>query len=364
MAQKLDNNSWLFLYSQITGGLIGKQVLLDSSNGIITKPVYGDGLFSTTDVSGNSVSVINQKKIIDNFYDVFVDVQQNSLTREIPVSANWYAEKENKQQTLLGYMSDPTVTSEMVNIIRFGSRGTGGKPLTNTNINLEGGKYHTLLFNNNSPSVSSTIIINYFFDGPQLPYQESVTVNQLGNYIYQLKNNITYDIIRVSFNSNTTLRTNLIGLLQTDDPVTPENLVCFGEGSMVLTPNGEIPIQNLKEGDFVYDENLNIHTVEFIAKRTVFPSKTLNKYSIPILIKKDELGENVPHIDTIVSSAHLIKHNNQMVAASTLGSELEFNSPITYYNVKVSNYSTMIVNGLIAETLDTSNDSKIYSKVY
>lgn len=362
MAQKLDNNSWLFLYSQITGGLIGKQVLLDSSNGIKTFPIYGNGLFSTTDVSGNSDLVINQKKIIDNFYDVGVGIVQNYLTPEIPVSANWYAEKQNKQQILLGYMSNLFTTTQ-VNIIQFGIPVIA-KPLTNTNINLQGGKYHTLLFNNNSPSVSSTIIINYFLDGSQLPDQESVTVNQLGNYIYQLKNNITYNSIRVSFNSNSTSRTNLIGLLQTDDPVTPENLVCFGEGSMVLTPNGEIPIQNLTEGDFVYDENLNIHTVEFIAKRTVFPSKTLNKYSIPILIKKGELGENVPHIDTIVSSAHLIKHNNQMVAASTLGSELEFNSPITYYNVKVSNYSTMIVNGLIAETLDTSNDSKIYSKVY
>jgi hypothetical protein len=359
MAQKLDNNSWLFLYSQITGGLIGKQVLLDSTNGIITNPTYGNGLFRATN-TGNSTPIIAANKATDNFYDVYVEVVQNNLTPEITVKANWYAEKQTGQQTLLGYMSNPNVFVAQVNIIQFGKGYISGpNPLTDTTT-----KYHTLLFNNNSPSISSTLIIDYFLNNTILPQQQSVTVNQLGNYIFQLRNNIIYDGIRVEFNSSSSLRTNLVGLLQTDEPVTPENLVCFGEGSMVFTPSGEVPIQNLKQGDQVYDENLNIQTVEFIAKRTVFPSKSLNKYSVPIQIKQGQLGENVPRLDTIVSSAHLIKHKGQMVPASSLGSELEINTPITYYNVKVSNYSTMIVNGIVSETLDTSNDSKVYSKVY
>jgi len=363
MALKLDNNSWLFLYSQITSGLIGKQVLLDSTGGIRTFPNYGNGLFRATD-TGTTFDEVTADQTTDNFYNVTVRILQNYLTPEITVSSNWYAEKSSGQQTLLGYMSNPGVTETSVNIIQFGGTSSGTSRLTNTNINVSGGKYHTLLFNNNSPSVSSTLIINYFLNNDLLPQEQSVTVNELGNYIFQLRDNITYTSIQVQFSSSSTLRTNLVGLLQTDNPVTPENLVCFGEGSMVFTPSGQIPIQNLKQGDLVYDENLNINTIEFIAKRTVFPSKTLNKYSIPILIKKDKLGENLPRIDTIVSSAHLIKHNDKMVPASTLGSELEFNTPITYYNIKVSNYSTMIVNGLISETLDTSNDSKVYSKVY
>lgn len=353
MAQKLDNNSWLFLYNQITGGLIGKQVLLDSTNGIITTPTYGNGLFRATN-TGFTVA----DKATDNFYDVSVDVIQNYLTSEITVKANWYAEKQTTQQTLLGYMSDPNVSQEQINIIKFGSNIL---PLTNTTT-----KYHTLLFNINTPIGLRTITIEYYVSGNPSPVSITGAVaGEVGNYIYQLKNDIVYDEIRVKYDSAPgTLRTNLVGLLQTDEPVTPENLVCFGEGSMVFTPSGEVPIQNLKQGDQVYDENLNIQTVEFIAKRTVFPSKSLNKYSVPIQIKQGQLGENVPRLDTIVSSAHLIKHNGKMVPASSLGSELEINTPITYYNVKVSNYSTMIVNGMVSETLDTSNDSKVYSKVY
>lgn len=354
MSQKLDNNSWLFLYSQITGGLIGKQVLLDSSPGILLSPGYGNGLFRAT-TSGSATTA----KIVDNFYDIGVSVQQNYLTAETSVYANWYGQKSTNQQTLLGYMSNPATSGTQVNIISFGKSGaTIGLSETTT-------KYHTLLFNNNTPSISSTITINYYLNDVLLTgNQQSTTVNEIGNYIFQLKNDLVYDRINVEFVSNSTSRTNIVGLIKTDTPVTPENLVCFGEGSMVFTPNGEIPIQNLKQGSQVYDENLNIQTVEFIAKRTIFPSKNLNKYSVPIQIKKDQLGVNIPHSDTIVSSAHLIKHNGQMVPASTLGTEFKINTVITYYNVKLSNYSTMIVNGMISETLDTSNDSKIYSQIY
>jgi hypothetical protein len=361
MSQKLDNNSWLFLYSQITGGLIGKQVLLDSSNGVISNPTYGNGLFRAT---GNTSSSIPTDKLIDNFYDINVNVQQNYLTPEISISANWYGQKQTNQQILLGYMSNPNIAGTALNIINFGKLGTS-LGLTETTT-----KYHTLLFNNNSPSASSTLIIDYYLTNLVgisvllIGNQQSTTVNNIGNYIFQLRDNLVYDRISVEFVSNSTSRTNLVGLIKTDAPVTPENLVCFGEGSMVFTPSGEVPIQNLKQGDQVYDENLNIQTVEFIAKRTIFPSKSLNKYSIPIQIKQGQLGENIPRLDTIVSSAHLIKHNGKMVPASTLGLELEVNTPITYYNVSVSNYSTIIVNGMISETLDTSNDSKVYSKVY
>lgn len=353
MAQKLDKNSWLFLYSQITAGLIGKQVLLDSSSGIIDNPIYGTGLFRATDSSGGVVV----DKLTDNFYDITVKVLQNYLTPEITIQSNWYAESQSGQQTLLGYMSNPTVSGTQVNIIQFGD--ASGNPITNSTA-----QYHTLLFNNNSPAISCTVIVNYYLNNTNLAQQQSVTVNELGNFLFQLRNNILYDSIRVNFESNDSLQTNLVGLLQTGEPVTPDNLVCFGAGSMVFTPSGEIPIQNLTQGDHVYDENLNIQTVEFIAKRTVFPSKNLNKYSVPILIKQGQCGKNVPHTDTIVSSAHLIKHDGQMVPASSMGSELEYNTPITYYNVKVTNYSTMIVNGMVSETLDVSNDSKVYSKVY
>lgn len=356
MAQVLDNRTWRFLYSQITTGQIGQQALFDSSYGIKSSPDYDDGLFTTGDADQG----------LENFYSgIVLTVNPTSaFTNEIAPMANYYAQKNaanSYSETLLGYM------------------GTG---LANGTILFRGlsdttTKYHTILFNTNAPNQSGIILyINYYLTST-LKFTQSVSANSAPspagqNFIYNLPRATSlssgdptawnrFEVVIVNGQGFTT---NFVGVLKNTNPVTPENLVCFAENSMVFTPKGEVPIQDLKQGDVVYDENFNHQTVEFVAKRTVFPSKSINKYSIPYEIKQGQLSENVPNRDTIVSAAHLISHNGQMVPASKLGNEINVDSAITFYNVSVSNYSTMIVNGMVSETLDTTNDTKVYEKTF
>ena len=350
MTHKLDNLDWLFLYSQITGGEIGKQLLFDSSGGIITTPTYGSGLFRATNTDTQQLDNSSSNKSTDNFYDVTVEIVANYLTAEITPQCNWYAEASSGSRTLLGYMTNPTQTG--LNTIMI-------------NITESTTKYHTLLFNINTSSFTANIDV-YYRVGSTIVGTTAASASELGSYIHPLNSILTYDNILIQFSSDSTIpnRINIVGLIKTDNLVTAGNLVCFGENSMVLTPSGEVAIQTLKQGDEIYDEHLNIQTVEFVAKRTIFPSKSFNKYSVPYEIKQGQLSENVPNRDTLVSAAHLLKHNGQMVPASTLGTVLEINTIFTYYNVKVNNYSTMIVNGLVSETLDNSDDSKVYEKIY
>jgi hypothetical protein len=348
MAQILDNRTWRFLYSQITTGQIGKQALLDSTGGIIPSPSFNNGLFKTSS---------SATKNGDNFYDgiSFTINNTNVFTNELTVQANYYAQKLDLSETLLGYMFNTSSTFD-------GQIDIDG--LTETS-----GKYHTILFNTNAPNQIGTIItIDYSLSGNQVGTIESINVNTTTtiagqNYIYQLTQG-TWDNILITIKKSNTHTTNFVGILKTDNPVTPGNLVCFAENSMVFTPKGEVPIQDLNQGDVVYDKNFNHQTVEFVAKRTIFPSKSINKYSIPYEIKQGQLGENVPNRDTIVSAAHLISHNGQMVSALKLGKAIDVDSVITFYNVSVSNYSTMIVNGMVSETLDTTNDTKVYEKTF
>jgi hypothetical protein len=352
--QVLDNRTWRFLYSQITTGQIGQQALLDSTPGILAGPTFVNGLFKTS---------IGATRSGDNFYtdltngDITFSVPTTSaFTNEITVLANYYAQKQNGSETLLGYMGYGTTADGTINI--------GNLTETKT-------KYHTILFNTNVPNQASQVITIQYRLINTSKFTENITVSTPPtsgqNYIYQLTqatDAVNWDNIRITVYNSSNFTTNFVGILKTTNPVTPANLVCFAENSMVFTPNGEVPIQNLKQGDIVYDENFNHQTVEFVAKRTVFPSKSINKYSIPYEIKQGQLSENVPNRDTIVSAAHLISHNGQMVPASKLGNPIDVDSAITFYNVSVSNYSTMIVNGMVSETLDTTNDSKVYEKTF
>lgn len=346
----LDNHTWRFLYSQITSGEIGKQCLFDSSGGIVANPTYGAGLF---DGSGNQGS--------DNFYNLTVSVQTTRFTNELLVLANYYAQQLNGVEKLLGVMGNTPVIGN-----------TGDGQINYSGFTEQATKFHTLLFNTNTPyptSSSIIITINYYY-GVNLvnPLTQVISVSGAGNnYLFTLTKStiaLEWDNIALNVARGGNVTTNIVGILKTTQQITPENLVCFAENSMVFTPNGEVAIQNLKQGDIVYDENYNLQTVEFVAKRTFFPSKSANKYSIPYEIKQGQLSENVPTKDTIVSASHLIKHEGKMVPASELGTEAEVNTVITYYNVSVSNYSTMIVNGMVSETLNTSNDKKVYEKTF
>ena len=350
----LDNSTWNFLYSQISTGQIGKQCLFDVNNGVPVINTYtkGAGLF---DAGGT-----------DNFYPLTVFVDNNKFTNESIVIANYFAQKQNGSYNLLGIMSnEPTLGNLGPANITFGG-------FTNQDTD-----FHTLLFNTNIPypDASTGIITVEYYEGLTIkPPSQPINVSQLDNdknYIFNLRKSqglpgspTYWDTILLNIIRGSNITTNIVGILKTSYQLTPDNLVCFAENSMVFTREGEVPIQNLKKGDIVYDENFNLQTVEFVAKRTVFPSKSVNKFSIPYEIKQGQLGDNLPSKNTIVSAAHLIKHNDKMVPASQLGTPYYFDSPLTYYNVSVSNYSTMIVNGLVSETLDTYNDTKVYEKMY
>jgi len=347
--------SYLVLtYGQIVTGQIGKQALLDSSVGIQANPTYGNGLFRATN-TGNPI----QDRLRDNFYTGLTFNTNSFFTNESQLLGNYYGQNSFGINTLLGYMS----TVPQVNFP--GSISISG-------FQDQDNQYHTLLFNTNALNASAVFVITYF-EGNTITLTEPINVSSTPagqNYIYNLTQSAEtpgdtgyWNNILINVTNATTYTTNIVGILKTPNLLTPQNMVCFAEDSMVFTPNGEVAIQDLKQGDLVYDENYNLQKVEFIAKRTFFPSKS-NKYSIPYEIKKNQLGENVPNKDTIVSASHLIKYEGKMVPASQLGTEAEINSAITYYNVSVSNYSTMIVNGMVSETLDTSNDKKVYEKIY
>lgn len=352
-AQALSNNNWNFLYSQITGGEIGQQCLFDSQNGLTMNPTYGNGLAQFTDTG-----TISTDKVTDNFYELIITINNlSSLSSESAVLANFFGQEQNGSNILLGFMS---------------RTGAGNNPSFLINGWSDVSTYfHTLLFNTNFPNSTGIITLEYYDETDVLLANDTINIADISVggtcYIHTMRQDIDglpWAKLNLTIIRSANYTTNIVGFLKTSHLITPENLVCFGAGSMVFTPCGEVPIENLKQGDMVYDENLTPQLVEFIAKRTIIPSKSANKYSVPILITKGKLGENLPCRDTIVSSAHLIKYNDQMVPASSLGVNADVNTPITFYNVKVSNYSTMIVNGMVSETLDTTNDSKVYAKVY
>lgn len=84
-------------------------------------------------------------------------------------------------------------------------------------------------------------------------------------------------------------------------------VVCFTPGTLILTPDGPIPVQNLAEGDRVITRDHGVQPIRWIGATTMSASyAAANKRLRPILIRKDALGPNQPERDMRVSRQHRV----------------------------------------------------------
>ena len=128
--------------------------------------------------------------------------------------------------------------------------------------------------------------------------------------------------------------------------------ICFSEGSIVSTDQGDVEIQHI---DITY------HTIR--NKKIIALTETQSVDDYLVKIKKNAFG-NVPTQDTETTGNHMIFNGLSMVRAKTLinGTTIE---KIPYrglplYNILLEHHDIMTVNGLACETLNPENPIATY----
>ncbi len=82
-------------------------------------------------------------------------------------------------------------------------------------------------------------------------------------------------------------------------------IVCFTPGTRILTPTGEVAVENLEEGDQVVTRDNGLQTIRWAGKKRLTGQELLaNPKLRPILIKQGALGPNQPERDMMVSPSH------------------------------------------------------------
>ena len=178
------------------------------------------------------------------------------------------------------------------------------------------------------------------------------TVDSSNNTITATSGNAATATVTTSGVSNTGV-TNVIQTLNVVGTVAQVNLnalnsnICFSEGSIVTTDQGEVEIQNI---DITY------HTIR--KNKIVALTETQSVDDYLVKINKNAFG-NVPTQDTETTGNHMVFNGLNMVRAKTLinGTTIE---KIPYhglplYNILLEKHDVMMVNGLITETLNPEN---------
>jgi hypothetical protein len=136
---------------------------------------------------------------------------------------------------------------------------------------------------------------------------------------------------------------------------TPTSNICFPVGTPVQTDQGIFSIEKLDKEK---------HTIHGEPILQITKTVTLDSYLISF--EKNSIGRNIPNKKTIMSKDHKIHFEGQLVPAyrflnfSREVKKVKYSGEVLY-NVLLSKYSLMNVNGLICETLHPEN---IIAKLY
>jgi serralysin len=160
----------------------------------------------------------------------------------------------------------------------------------------------------------------------------------------------------------TDILTNIQTLQFADASLATSSIPCFTRGTRILTPDGEIAVEELREGDLVCVEAGGARPVKWIGHRTIdLAVHPHPPAAAPIRIVKGAFGDDLPWRDLLLSPDHAIKVNGSLIPAvllvngCTIVQELLGRS-VTYLHLELDRHGVVLAEGLPVESyLDTGN---------
>jgi hypothetical protein len=152
------------------------------------------------------------------------------------------------------------------------------------------------------------------------------------------------------------------------DQINTSEVVCFNEGTNILTPEGNVPIESLNEGDLVITGTNEIKPILNIHKIVVVRANEINA---PYIIEPNAFGTNCPPNQLIVSPRHAIQLNPglwEIPREAAKENKLVYQNKaalgrkVIYYHITMPNYErdTLISNGQISDSMNNGKVKETY----
>jgi hypothetical protein len=145
---------------------------------------------------------------------------------------------------------------------------------------------------------------------------------------------------------------------------------CFLRGTHILTPRGEIKVEDLAVGDLVSTFEGKTAPITWIGRRS-HPSTQAERWPgelLPIKVSASALGPMVPHKDLYISAMHSIFVDGLLIPARNLVNgrtiahcESIDAETIDYFHIELANHDVIFSEGAPTETLLSSESEKIAS---
>ena len=135
-------------------------------------------------------------------------------------------------------------------------------------------------------------------------------------------------------------------------------ITCFCAGTLIATPLGETPVQDLRIGDLILTACGRPVPVKWIGRQTVSTRFGPAERLMPVRFAAGSLGHNVPHSDLTVTADHamlidgVLCHAGALVNGTTITRVplAEMGERYTVYHIETDAHEIILANGTPAET--------------
>ncbi|MBS0643206.1 MAG: Hint domain-containing protein, partial [Proteobacteria bacterium] len=131
---------------------------------------------------------------------------------------------------------------------------------------------------------------------------------------------------------------------------------CFMAGTLIKTPQGDVPIEMLRPGDSVVTADGATAPIRWLGRQTISTVFSDPLRVLPIRIRAGALEDRVPTRDLLVSPDHALLVDGILVQASALVNGLsivrepDVPEVFVYYHVELTDHSLLLAEGAAAET--------------
>ncbi|HXO00635.1 MAG TPA: Hint domain-containing protein, partial [Stellaceae bacterium] len=129
---------------------------------------------------------------------------------------------------------------------------------------------------------------------------------------------------------------------------------CFCRGTLILTPGGEVPVEQLKAGDRVTTLSGAARPVTWVGsgRSLITPA---NEQSRPIIVRRDALGDGVPSRDLYVTGGHALYLDGVLIPAEFLVNHRSIRwddraQEVSVYHIELDTHDILLANGAPAES--------------
>jgi hypothetical protein len=157
----------------------------------------------------------------------------------------------------------------------------------------------------------------------------------------------TLDVVGDSINNDTTI-----------------TIACFAEGTRIATPSGDVPVEQLAQGDLVLTHEGAAAPVVWLGRRRVDCARHPNPQAVwPVRVAAGAFGPGLPARDLYLSPDHAVFVDDVLIPVKYLvdgGSIAQIKTAsVTYFHVELPEHGVVCAEGLPTESyLDTGDRAK------